>query len=112
MVLGPDKKAQAAHAAALKREAEERGELVPDTDETAAATPAAGEEPSTNGAAPAASPDETDSDTDTAASADLPTEVAADEADAVTADPATADPASDDPATDEPATTSSDLPTA
>jgi translation initiation factor IF-3 len=114
MVLGPDKKAQAAHAAALKREAEERGELVPDTDETAAATPAVGEEPSTNGAAPAASPDETDSDTDTdtAASADLPTEVAADEADAVTADPATADPASDDPATDEPATTSSDLPTA
>jgi translation initiation factor IF-3 len=99
MVLGPDKKAQAAHAAALKREAEERGELVPDTDETAAATPAAGEEPSTNGAAPAASLDETDADT---AATDLPTEVAADEADAVTADPAT----------EEPAATSSDLPTA
>ncbi len=63
MVLGPDKKAQAAHAAALKREAEERGEVVPDTDDTAAATPAAGEEPSTNGAAPAASLDETDTDT-------------------------------------------------
>jgi translation initiation factor IF-3 len=104
MVLGPDKKAQAAHAAALKREAEERGELVSDTDETAAATPTAGEEPSTNGAAPAASPDETstDTDTDTVVSADLPTEAAADEADAVTADPAT----------EEPAATSSDLPTA
>ena len=47
MVLGPDKKAQAAHAAALKREAEERAEA----EATSATTT---EEPSTNGASPAA----------------------------------------------------------
>ncbi len=100
MVLGPDKKAQAAHAAALKREAEEHGEPVPDTDETT--TPIGGEEPSTNGAAPASPLDdtetETETETETVPSAGLPTEDDAAEADpTVSPDPATA---------------SSDLPTA